>query len=202
MTTMPMPRSADVAGFHDACLELSGWPQDVAPQFAEGAWHWIEANHCFNSRLWDEEDQARRTDVPDSAIAANKRAIDGFNQKRSDAIEKIDESLLAMLAGVAHQVDARLNSETAGSMIDRLSILALRIRAMRRQTERTDASKEHIENCRLKLIRLDEQRTDLVRCLGELLADASAGRAYFKVYRQFKMYNDPTLNPYLHSSKR
>ena len=202
MTTTPLPQSEDLIAFHDVCLDLTGWPRDVVPQFTEGVWHWIEVNHRFNSCIWEEEDQARRRDVPDGAIVANKRAIDGFNQKRNDAIERIDESLLAALAGVAHQVDARFNSETAGSMVDRLSIMALKMRAMRQQTERKDAANEHIESCRLKLMRLEEQRADLVRCLGELLADASVGRAYFKVYRQFKMYNDPTLNPYLYSSKR
>lgn len=201
MTTVPLPQPEDVIAFHNRCLDLAGWPRDLSRQFADGVWHWIEANHRLNSCIWEEEDQARRRDVPDAAIVANKRAIDGFNQKRNDAIEKIDESLLTALAGMVH-IDARLNSETAGAMIDRLSILALKIRAMRLQTERTDAANEHVESCRRKLTRLEEQRTDLVGCLGELLTDASAGRAYFKVYRQFKMYNDPTLNPYLYSSER
>ena len=86
-----------------AALTSTGWPRDVAPQFREGVWHWIEANHRFDSYIWEEEDQARRRDVPDGAIVANSAAIDGFDQKRNDAIERIDESLLAALVGVAHQ---------------------------------------------------------------------------------------------------
>jgi len=50
---------------------------------------------------------------------------------------------------------------------------------------------------RAKLQRLLEQRQDLAACLDALLADAAAGRAFFKVYRQFKMYNDPRWNPQL-----
>jgi hypothetical protein len=82
-------------------------------------------------------------------------------------------------------------------MIDRLSILALKIFHMRAQTERTDAMPEHVETCRRKLARLFAQRGDLQSCLADPLADCTAGRACFKVYRQFKMYNDPALNPYL-----
>jgi hypothetical protein len=92
---------------------------------------------------------------------------------------------------------ARLNSETAGSMIDRLSIMALKIRAMRAQTERNDVEDAHLAMSRTKLGRLLEQRSDLAMCLDTLIADAQAGRAFFKVYRQFKMYNDPQMNPAL-----
>ena len=199
---MPMPQAAEIVAFHDERLAQSDWPKDAPPRFGSGVWQWIEANHRFNNLLWDEEDQARRTDVADAAIAANKRAIDRCNQSRNDAIERVDEILLVALAGVAREATARLNSETAGSMIDRLSILSLKIRAMREQTRRTDASPEHLEICRQKLARLEEQRGDLAACLDRLLEDAAAGRAYFKVYRQFKMYNDPTLNPYLYGGKK
>ena len=162
------------------------------------AWQAIAANHRFNHLLWDEEDQARRTDVPDAEIAANKRAIDGYNQKRNDAIERIDEVLLSRLSGVTPAPDAWHNSETAGAMIDRLSILALKVHHMRAQTLRRDATPEHIASCAGKLDRLSLQRDDLARCLDTLLARAAEGRAYWRIYRQFKMYNDPALNPWLY----
>lgn len=163
-----------------------------------GIWYWVEANHHYNALLWNEEDKARRTDVEDSEIAAVKRAIDRYNQKRNDAVEALDESILAELRDVPTAPDARLNSETAGAMIDRLSILALKIFHMRRQTERTDVDARHIETCRLKCQRLATQRSDLAFCLDRLLSEAMQGTSYFKVYRQFKMYNDPALNPYLY----
>jgi hypothetical protein len=192
----------DVAGaalcrFHDTCVAQPGWTR-AAPAHADGAWQWIEANHRCNALLWDEEDQARRRDVPDAAIAANKRAIDGYNQRRNDAIERIDEALLARLAAVTPRPDAWHNSETAGAMIDRLSILALKLFHMAAQTTRADATPEHVATCRAKLARLMLQRDDLARCLDTLLAQAARGAAFWKIYRQFKMYNDPALNPYLY----
>lgn len=165
---------------------------------ASGIWQWIAANHRYNTLLWNEEDKARRTDVEAAEIAASKRLIDQYNQKRNDAIEALDQVILTELNNVRLATDARLNSETAGSMIDRLSILALKIFHMREQTQRTDASASHIETCKKKLERLVNQRQDLASCFDNLLRDAAQGRAYFKVYRQFKMYNDPTLNPYLY----
>ena len=195
----------DVAGvalcrFHAACVAQPGWTL-AAPVLTEGVWQWIEANHRCNNLLWDEEDQARRRDVPDAAIAANKRAIDGYNQRRNDAIECIDEALLARVAAVPMRADAWHNSETAGAMIDRLSILALKVFHMAAQTMRADATTEHVATCREKLARLDLQRDDLARCLDALLARAARGEAFWKVYRQFKMYNDPALNPYLYGKR-
>ena len=207
--TLPLPRAADIMARHDLLLSFAGWPQ-VEPSAADDPLAtWMQANHRFNSLLWAEEDLARRTQVALAEIAANKRAIDGYNQARNDATERVDELLLVRLGLVDEAsarsdapratvpAGARLNSETAGSMVDRLSIMALKAHAMRLQTERQDVDDAHRASSLAKLARLQEQRGDLGSCFDALLADAQAGRAYFKVYRQFKMYNDPNLNPAL-----
>jgi len=200
-----------VATFHDSYLANPSCSESSLIHNTDGTelWKWIIKNHCNNCLLWAQEDLARRVKVSDIDIANNKRAIDRYNQARNDAIECIDEQLLIALELVdAASVrtdspiskvtkNARLNSETAGSMIDRMSILALKICAMRQQTERFEVDEAHRLTCLRKLERLNEQRSDLGACLDELLADTQAGRAYFKVYRQFKMYNDPQLNPAL-----
>jgi hypothetical protein len=201
--------AVDVLALHDTLLADVHWPRlEPAPR-DDGLWRWVQTNHRFNCLLWAEEDLARRTTVADAEIAANKRAIDGFNQARNDATERVDELLLLALGLVdpdSARSDApratvapgaRLNSETAGSMIDRMSIMALKVHAMRWQTQREDVTELQREAARGRLQRLQQQRQDLAGCLDALLADATAGRAYFKVYRQFKMYNDPTLNPVL-----
>ncbi|MEC5385513.1 DUF4254 domain-containing protein [Uliginosibacterium sp. H3] len=194
-------KPADIIAFHDKCVADRTWAKQASAQFSSGLWQFLELNHRFNNSLWDEEDLARRKDVADSEIAANKRAIDGFNQKRNDAIERMDEVILTAFIDVAQKPGCRLNSETAGSIIDRMSIVALKIFHMGLQTQRTDASAEHIATCKGKHARLLEQRNDLAACLEQLLAGCAAGTAYYKVYRQFKMYNDATLNPYLYGKK-
>lgn len=189
--------AGSITQYHDAFVQATA-PIAEAPESAQAAWRAIAANHRFNCLLWREEDKARRQDVPASDIAAGKRRIDAYNQQRNDAVEAIDEALLAALAGVEPAPDARLSSETAGAMIDRLSILALKIHHMREQTLRLDAGAAHVEACTARLARLAVQRADLAGCLDRLLSEAGEGRAYFKVYRQFKMYNDPALNPCLY----
>lgn len=199
-----LPSSAEIIGAHDAALATAPAAADASDLRG-----WIAVNHFHNRSLWAQEDLARRTQAPDAEIVANKRAIDRHNQARNDAIERIDEFLLSALGLVdpatlasalprsTVAAGARLNSETAGSMLDRISILGLKIAAMREQTQRTDVDEAHRLACAERLQRLVQQRDDLGACYDELLADSRAGRAYFKVYRQFKMYNDPRLNPAL-----
>ena len=214
MSAASLPPASEIVACHDQLLARQGWPAQQPPPRDDGLWLWVQANHSNNARLWAEENLARRSTVAAVEIAANKRAIDGCNQARNDATERIDELLLLALglvdaasaAGDSPQAvvpaGARLNSETAGSMIDRLSILALKLKAMREQTLRRDVDEAHRAASAIKLARLQQQRQDLAGCLDTLLADAAAGRAYFKVYRQFKMYNDPRFNPVLVSEGR
>ncbi len=189
----------ELTAFHDSRHAIAGWAKSAAAQHRSGVWQALEDNHRCNCLLWDEEDLARRRNVPDAAIAANKRAIDANNQKRNDAIERIDEHLSGLFSTTKE--NATLSSETPGAMTDRLSILSLKIHHMRLQTLRRDVASAHIENCLLKLNRLLEQRTDLAACLDRLLAECARGESHFKVYRQFKMYNDPALNPAIYGEK-
>ncbi|MBI1284067.1 MAG: DUF4254 domain-containing protein [Thiobacillus sp.] len=188
-----------VTHFHSALLEhlKHGGEAPVTP--SGDLWRAIEDNHRCNVALWDEEDQARRRDVPDSDIANSKRLIDGHNQRRNDAIERIDEQVLTALPSLP--TSARLHSETVGALIDRLSILSLKIFHMDWQTRRADADAAHHAMSRARLSRLQEQRADLGGCLDELTRGCLAGTLRFKVYRQFKMYNDPKFNPWLSASR-
>jgi len=160
----------------------------------------IAENHLRNFLLWHEEDVARRDDIGSQRIVQAKRAIDSYNQQRNNFIEEMDKVLVAELKPAESGVPR--NSETPGMIVDRLSILALKEFHMREETERDDASEVHRENCRAKLARIILQRGDLTQSLGELLDDVAAGRRTFGVYYQFKMYNDPALNPQLYGAEK
>ncbi|MGD0654880.1 MAG: DUF4254 domain-containing protein [Thermoguttaceae bacterium] len=160
--------------------------------------------HQQNFKLWHQEDIARSPDVSDSDLARVKRGIDKLNQQRNDLIEQLDDYIIHRLnlLGVAAQPNAKLNTETPGSVIDRLSILSLRIYHMEEQAFRTDASEEHVAKAKSRLEILYEQHCDLCRSLQDLLDDIFAGRKLMKTYRQFKMYNDPSMNPYLYNAAK
>jgi hypothetical protein len=153
-----------------------------------------------NYLLWHEEDKARRTDVDDSVIATVKRAIDRLNQQRNDLIEKLDEAILAEVPRAMVDGSDEINSETPGSIVDRISILSLKIYHMDEDGRRNDITAEHRERSLNRLMVLRLQRSDLFDALARLVDDYQAGRKRMKLYKQYKMYNDPTLNPELYGA--
>ncbi len=160
--------------------------------------------HQRNFLLWHQEDLARSPDAADATMAAVKRAIDKFNQERNDAIEALDDYLLRNLEawGTRLRPRAKMNTETPGSVIDRLSVLALRIYHMEEQASRTDSGEEHRARAAERLAVLRQQHQDLAKSLSQLLKDIFAGRKELKVYRQFKMYNDPAMNPAIYGARK
>jgi hypothetical protein len=157
-----------------------------------------------NYRLWHEEDKARSPTASDVEIAQVKRAIDKLNQQRNDWIEKLDDWFTEELTrcGVTAAEAAPQNTETLGSTIDRLAILALRIYHLIEQRDRAEATAEHRESVSRKLAIALAQHADLSRAAQQLADDLAAGRKRHKTYRQLKMYNDPALNPYLYRAQQ
>lgn len=150
---------------------------------------------------WHLEDIIRDPQIDPVEALALKRRIDRSNQERTDLVEQIDSYFLQQYADVKVLDGATINTESPAWAIDRLSILQLKIYHMKEQVEREDAMPEHKEKCRAKLDVLNEQNIDLPTAIDQLLADIEAGRKYMKVYRQMKMYNDPSTNPVLYKKQ-
>jgi Protein of unknown function (DUF4254) len=172
------------SGTEDATLPGDPWLAHVVRQ------------HRANFDLWHIEDEARAPGATDAQLAGAKRRIDTTNQLRNDLAEQLDRSLLEWLSPQRLPAEeAPLHSETPGLIIDRLSILALKIYHTREEAERCDAAPGHRDRNRERLAILLEQRLDLAHCLDHLWRETLTGTRRFKLYRQLKMYNDPTLNP-------
>ncbi|QJB57373.1 DUF4254 domain-containing protein [Pseudodesulfovibrio sp. zrk46] len=163
----------------------------------------IGRQHWTNFQLWHVEDRARLKDVDANIIAQCKYEIDQLNQKRNDLIERVDECLIGMLAPLLPADAAeRYNTETVGAALDRLSIQALKIYHMKEQCRRKDVDQAHIDQCDAKVVTLQQQHEDLGRAIHELIDEYAEGTKKPKVYFQFKMYNDPSLNPELYKNKK
>jgi hypothetical protein len=147
---------------------------------------------------WHLEDIIRKPDIDPKEALMIKRRIDKSNQDRTDMVERVDDYFLEQFRNVAPKSTARMNSETPAWLLDRMSILMLKIYHMKEQTERKDASAEHIAKCETKFAVLNEQKADMRAAFDELIEDIGNGNRKFKVYRQMKMYNDSSLNPMLY----
>ena len=168
---------------------------------AQGLEKLVNDSAIINTFLWHLEDKARAKSFSDSIIANIKRAIDVTNQRRNNKMEEIDALLMEILkkTGVRVNNKAGINTETPGSVVDRLSIISLKIYHMAEQAKRKDARADssHRTKCREKLSKLLEQRKDLGKGYDELRADLLKGNKKLKMYYQFKMYNDPSTNPFM-----
>ncbi len=181
---------------------VADWHTEMIRHETELPWQFIEENNMWNFSLWHEEDIARIKDIDPMRIVEAKRNIDKFNQSRNNAMEKIDEWILSYLDSRQIQPGDKIHSETPGMMIDRLSIMSLKKYHMLEETMRKDASEDHKAACAAKVKVLEEQMSDLAGSLEYLFQDLLHSRLRFKVYRQFKMYNDPNLNPELYRRKQ
>ncbi len=182
---------------------VSDWHQKQPQTSESGLLGVVEEQHFQNYLLWHEEDIARDPDASDAEITRVKRSIDRLNQNRNDLIEQIDETILSNLhaEGVAMNPSSPMNSETPGNIIDRCSIMALKIYHMDEQTRRKDVESGHLQQSQDKVQVLQRQREDLFECLYHLIDDICSGFRHYKLYRQYKMYNDPTLNPQIYKPK-
>jgi hypothetical protein len=190
-----------IVDLHDwltlAWHQAQNWSGEAPVTKCDAEWmNLVARQHQANLDLWHIEDEARAPGASDRELANVKRRVDTTNQRRNDLTEELDRTLLSWLGSRdLPNRDAPLHSESPGLIIDRLSILALKIYHTREEAERTDAPEGHSERNRERLGILEEQRSDLAECLDALWRDTLNGTRRFKLYRQLKMYNDPLLNP-------
>lgn len=170
--------------------------------YAEGTIEYeLYCKNWIDTVQWHLEDIIRDPQIDPSEALVIKRRIDKSNQDRTDLVERIDSYFLSLFQDVKPQPDARINTESPAWAIDRLSILHVKLWHMQEQVDRKDVSAEQHEKCMAKLAVLKEQLEDLTTSIQQLLDDYSSGVRVMKVYRQMKMYNDPTLNPVLYNKK-
>jgi len=192
-----MPLNTDIAALHDHLTNR--WHEEAMETWrppADPFASLVARQHLANFELWHTEDAARTPGATDADLARVKRRIDETNQRRNDLAEQLDRFLLDRLAtqGLPNP-EAELHSESPGLIVDRLSILALKIYHTGEEKTRSDAPAGHAERNHQRLAILLEQRADLAACLERLWEGTLAGSRRFKLYRQLKMYNDPALNP-------
>ena len=176
--------------------------QPLKNPYTEGSIeYYLYVKNWIDTVQWHFEDIIRDPEIDPAAALVLKRRIDKSNQDRTDLVEMIDSYFLDKYKDVQVLPDATINTESPAWAVDRLSILALKIYHMKEQVERKDAEPAHIAKCQQKLDVLLEQQKDLSTAIDQLLADIEAGRKYMKVYKQMKMYNDPSTNPVLYGQK-
>lgn len=163
--------------------------------------HYLYVKNWIDTVQWHLEDIIRDPHINPVDALQLKRRIDKSNQERTDLVEMIDSYFLTKYSEVIPNADATINTESPAWAIDRLSILALKIYHMKEQVERNDAEPEHIARCQAKLGVLLEQQKDLSEAIDQLICDIENGRKYMKVYKQMKMYNDPSTNPILYGKR-
>ena len=183
-----------IVALHDQSNAHGHDPSSPAPQPTSPFDQLVLDQHRANFDLWHREDEARNPSATDASIVQVKHDIDRLNQLRNNLAEQIDFELLQ---STQLNPEAPLHSESPGLIIDRLSILSLKIFHTEEQLHRS--TPEHQDRNHLRLLILSEQCSDLAACLGTLWSEILTGHRRFKLYKQLKMYNDPTLNPVLYT---
>ena len=160
--------------------------------------HDLYLKNWIDTVQWHLEDIIRDPQINPAEALLLKRRIDKSNQDRTDLVERIDSYFWEQYHTVLPKTNAKINTESPAWAIDRLSILHVKIYHMQEQVNRTDVSQEQHDKCAAKLAVLQEQLQDMTTSITQLLEDYASGERIMRVYRQMKMYNDPTLNPVLY----
>jgi hypothetical protein len=198
----PPLNSLQIIALQDGCT--ADWHREapaVTPSLT-GFERTVAEQHLANFELWHAEDRARAPEATDHDLAGIKRFIDHANQRRNDLAEQCDVFLLNFLSPQNLPAPgAELHSESPGLILDRLSILSLKLFHTREEIDRPLAPAGHGERNLQRLRILVEQRDDLAGALDRLWQQVLDGQRRFKLYRQLKMYNDPALNPAVYSQR-
>lgn len=198
----PFFESSDITSLHDRCTAAWHGESPFVPPSLSGFERAVAEQHLANFELWHAEDAARSPGASDQEIAHIKRFIDRANQRRNDLSEQCDLLLLDFLSPQSlPDPHAELHSESPGLILDRLSILSLKLFHTGEEIGRREAPAGHSERNRERLLILTEQRNDLASSLDRLWQQVLDRKRRFKLYRQLKMYNDPALNPAVYGSK-
>ncbi len=196
-------RPAEFNQIFDKCIDTYHIEDHVDtpidnPYDESGLSHLLYAKCWIDTVQWHLEDIIRDPHISPEDALKIKRRIDSSNQDRTDMVEFVDSYYLDHFKSVDISSDATLNTESPAWAIDRLSILALKLYHMRQETMRKGVDAIHLGSVQGKLAILEDQRLDLTSAIDQLLEDMSTGDKYMKVYKQMKMYNDPSLNPVLY----
>ena len=162
--------------------------------------HLLYKKNWIDTVQWHYEDIIRDPNINPEKGMEIKRKIDKSNQDRTEMVEYIDSYFLNKFSQIVPKEHASINSESPAWVLDRLSILVLKIYHMDEEYKREGTGEEHKDSCKKKLDILLEQRKDLAGAIDDLLTDISTGDKKMKVYKQMKMYNDESLNPILYKN--
>lgn len=190
----------------DRCIDqyhiIDSVDQSLNNPYKEGSFEALIFHKCWIDTVqWHFEDLIREPSINPNAGMELKRKIDKSNQHRTDMVEQIDDRFLDSFKDVKATSTAKLNTESPAWVVDRLSILALKIYHMQEQVDRTEVDEDHKLKSQARLDVLLEQKTDLITAFEQLLDEYEAGTKVMKVYRQMKLYNDPNTNPALYGKK-
>ena len=184
-----------IATWHRLEAGVDDWESclaTIALDEAEGWARTTEKLQLINTFQWHEEDKSREHGAGDNVLGAIKRSIDASNRRRVQTVDRLDDLIYTGLKESGSLNDgATLNSESPASIIDRLSVLALKAYHVNEAHEALTSGSQDALAMQGRLDTLTEQYADLGACLDRLLAGIRAGDVGLKLYRQVKIYKDP-----------
>ena len=187
-----------IESWHEKEHLIQGWDDAmrvISPEHV--GWAGVaELLQLINTFQWHEEDRSRAYEAGDDVLAAVKRSIDASNARRVKTIEIFDAQVIQVLGSAGlPQASAQLHSESPASIVDRITVLALKLYHIREELSTAGGTiDEAVLHSRLE--NLKEQMDDLAGCLDSLFLDIAAGRRGIKLYKQVKVYKDPVTGRY------